>query len=104
LGRLFPFIAVLQDQNDVANDIAQSEKLHPSHRNHSLPGAGFDRRIQNMYPFQCTLLMIIAHPAEYCQDSKTEKNAGLPLDKPEKNAYNKNRKSIPVDGCSHVGD
>ena len=70
---LFPFIAVLQDQNDVANDIAQSEKLHPSHRNHSLPGAGFDRRIQNMYPFQCTLLMIITHPAEYCQDSKTEK-------------------------------
>ena len=46
--------------------------------------------------------MIIAHPAEYCQDSKTEKNAGLPLDKPEKNAYNKNRKSIPADGCSHI--
>ena len=36
------------------------------------------------------------------QDSKTEKNAGLPLDKPEKNAYNKNRKSIPADGCSHI--
>ncbi|WP_288595452.1 hypothetical protein [uncultured Ruminococcus sp.] len=47
-------------------------------------------------------LMIMAHPAEYCQDSKTEKNAGLPLDKPEKNAYNKNRKSIPADGCSHI--
>ena len=47
-------------------------------------------------------LMIIAHPAEYCQDSKTEKNAGLPLDKPEKNAYKKNRKSIPADGCAHI--
>ena len=45
-------------------------------------------------------------PDAFCavlpQDSKTEKNAGLPLDKPEKNAYNKNRKSIPADGCSHI--
>ena len=54
-----------------------------------------------MYPFQCTLLMIIAHPAEYCQDSKTEKNAGLPLDKLEKNTYNKNRKSTSETVCSH---
>ena len=45
---------------------------------------------------------MIAYPVEFCQDGKTEKNAGLPLDKPEKNAYNKNRKSIPADGCSHV--
>ena len=45
---------------------------------------------------------IIAYPVEFCQDGKTEKNAGLPLDKPEKNAYNKNRKSIPADGCSHI--
>ena len=34
-------------------------------------------------------MIIIAYPVEFCQDSKTEKNAGLPLDKPEKNAYNK---------------
>jgi len=33
---------------------------------------------------------------------QNRKNAGLPLDKPEKNAYNKNRKSIPADGCSHI--
>ena len=31
-----------------------------------------------------------------------QKKSGLPLDKPEKIVYHKNRKSIPVDGCSHV--
>ena len=71
--RLFPFIAVLQDQNDIAYNIAQSKKLHPSHRNHSLPGAGLDRRIHTMYPFQCTLIVIIAYSAENCQAGDTQK-------------------------------
>jgi len=31
---------------------------------------------------------------------KIRKKSGLPLDKPDGNGYNEDRKSIPVDGCS----
>ena len=38
-GRLFPFIAVLRNLNDIANYKAKSKELIPCHSNHSLPGA-----------------------------------------------------------------
>ena len=59
-GRLFPFIAILQNQNDIANNRNQSQKLDPCHSNHSLPGAWIDRRT-NMYPLRYTHVLIILY-------------------------------------------
>lgn len=59
-GRLFPFIAILQNQNDIANNRNQSQELDPCHSNHSLPGAWIDRRT-NMYPLRYTHVLIILY-------------------------------------------
>ena len=41
-------------------------------------------------------------PCRILSRRQNRKNAGLPLDKPEKNAYNKNRKSTSETVCSHI--
>ena len=38
-GRLFPFIAILHDVNDLADETEQSKCFDECHSNHSLPGA-----------------------------------------------------------------
>ena len=39
MGRLFPFIAILHDANDLTDETEQSKYFDECHSNHSLPGA-----------------------------------------------------------------
>ena len=105
-GRLFPFIVVVMenivhqcynsnDQDTVLNQIWPSYVFHTTH---SLPGAGIDR-----LPFQVCPQNSVYHTLQkMSNDSFQYKISRISrqkaLDKCGVLAYNRNRKSIPVDG------
>ena len=91
LGRLFPFIAILHDANDLADETEQSKYFDECHSNHSLPGAW----IRPPTVFRYALRALVYH---ICRGLSNLRNVKKALDISVQMAYNKREEGIPVDG------